>query len=113
MDALVENLVALGVPGLVLLIAIGLSGLSGGAAIVAALAFLGGPFGMLGGIAMLGLMGLISRSVASYGLEAIAVRVVQGLYERGESRESILETIEGYPLTRAMNRNIVDYLDSL
>ncbi|MDP3486811.1 MAG: hypothetical protein Q8S19_02620 [Bacillota bacterium] len=48
MDKLVTKIVALGVPGLILVVAMGVSGWAGGAAITVALA--GGPFGMLGGI---------------------------------------------------------------
>jgi hypothetical protein len=40
-DKLIARLVALGIPGLVLVVAIAFTGLSGGAAIVAALAMLG------------------------------------------------------------------------
>ena len=54
MDKLVNKIVALGVPGLVLLIAMHLTGFAGAAALTAALASLGGPLGMLGGLAVLG-----------------------------------------------------------
>ena len=53
-DKLVSFLVGLGVPGLVLVVAVYVAGVAGGAAIVVALATLGGPLGMLGGIALLG-----------------------------------------------------------
>ena len=43
MDKIVDKIVALGVPGLVLLVAIGTTGLAGGAAVVAALALARGP----------------------------------------------------------------------
>lgn len=100
MDAVVEKLVALGIPGLVLLVAIATSGLAGGAAIVAALAFLSGPFGMMGGIAMLGLMGLVSQSVAKYGLNAIAERVVQGLVEMGRVLQTSEQRSRATPLRK-------------
>ena len=50
MDKIVSKVAALGVPGLVLVIAINATGLAGGAAITTALAALG-PGGMKGGIA--------------------------------------------------------------
>jgi hypothetical protein len=50
-DKLVARLVALGVPGFVLIVVVATSGLAGGAAIVAALATLGSSFGMWGGVA--------------------------------------------------------------
>jgi hypothetical protein len=46
----VESLVALGVPGLVLLVAVATSGFAGAAALTTGLATLGGPLGMVGGI---------------------------------------------------------------
>src|ERR1039458_10138998 len=57
----VEGLVALGVPGLVLLIAVSVSGLAGAAALTSALAALGGPFGMVGAIGVLLLLVLVSE----------------------------------------------------
>ena len=50
LDTVAEKIAALGVPGLVLIITISSVGLAGGAAIVTALATLGGPLGMMGGI---------------------------------------------------------------
>lgn len=56
MDRLVSKIAALGVPGLVLLVAMSATGYAGAAALTTALAALGGPLGMLGGIAVLGLL---------------------------------------------------------
>ena len=53
-DKVAEKIAALGIPGLVLLVAMAGSGFSGRAAIVVALATLGGPLGMLGGISFWG-----------------------------------------------------------
>jgi len=58
MDKLVSKIAALGIPGLVLVTAIGATGLAGGAAITTALAALG-PGGILGGIATLGIIAFI------------------------------------------------------
>lgn len=52
MDRIVNKIAGLGVPGIMLMVAISMTGLSGAAAITAALALLG-PGGMLGGIAFL------------------------------------------------------------
>ena len=49
MDKIVEKIVGLGVPGLILLVAINISGYAGAAAITSSLAILGGPAGMIGG----------------------------------------------------------------
>ena len=86
-DKLVETIAGLGVPGLVLLFAMALTGYVGAAAITTALAALGGPAGMLGGIAVLILLALISRGLAKWGLERIAKAVMQKLIEKGETKE--------------------------
>ena len=66
MDKIVSKIAALGVPGLVLTVAIGATGLAGGAAITTALAAIG-PGGMIGGLVTLGVIGLISEGISKYG----------------------------------------------
>jgi hypothetical protein len=110
MDKVVQKLVALGVPGLVLLVVVATSGVAGGAAIVAALALLGGPFGMLGGLGVLVTMGLVGDAVASYGLEKIFAAVVAGLKEAGHSKAEIRRTIRGYPLTAGLKKKVLENL---
>jgi len=66
-NEVVHKVVALGIPGLELSVVIGTTGLAGGAAIVAALAVLGGPFGILGGIAVLGVMTLVAMQKVNMG----------------------------------------------
>ena len=110
MDKVVEKLVALGIPGLVLLVVIATSGLAGGAALMAALALLGGPFGALGGIAMLGVMSLVAAAITKYGVSAIFKAVVSGLVESGTSKSEIRRTVEGYPITRGLKDEILGHL---
>jgi len=69
MDEAIKKVAALGLPGVVLVITMSATGLTGAAAITAALAFLGGPAGMLGGIAVLGITGLITDALTKVGLE--------------------------------------------
>jgi hypothetical protein len=109
-DKVVQKLVALGVPGLVLAVAISMGGVAGGAAIVVALATLGGPFGMLGGIALLGLLTLIADAIASYGIEAILQAVVKGLVDKGMSPNEIRRTLRSYPITDSMRQKILGQL---
>lgn len=111
MDKIIEKIVALGVPGLVLLVAIATTGLAGGAAVVAALALLGGPFGMLGGLALLGFMVLISKAIAEYGFEKIYIGVIAGLKEKGESKAHILAKIHGYPISKDLKRKLQELLE--
>jgi hypothetical protein len=93
----VEGLVALGVPGLVLLIAVATSGFAGAAALTTALAALGGPFGMVGGIGVLLLLTLVSKALTRYGLPKLTQAVIRGLMARGESSASIREKFESLP----------------
>ena len=76
MDKIVSKIAALGVPGLVLTVAIGATGLAGGAAITTALAAIG-PGGMIGGLVTLGVIGLISEGISKYGVDAIFSAVVK------------------------------------
>lgn len=112
MDKIVAKIAALGVPGLVLVIAIGATGLAGGAAITAALATLG-PGGMIGGIATLGVLGLISEGIAKYGMDAIFSAVVIELYKRGETKESILNKIQKYPVSKDLKRRLRESLEKV
>ena len=97
LNEVVQKVIALGIPGLVLVVVIGTTGLAGGAAIVAALAVLGGPFGMLGGIAALGIMTLVADAVTQYGLDQIAIAVVDGLMKNGHNKDDIWNTINCIP----------------
>lgn len=112
MDKIVSKIVALGVPGLVLLIAIHLTGLAGGAAIVAALAALGGPLGMMGGLVLLGILVLISNAIAKYGFEKIMGAVVKGWVEEGKmTKQEILKKVLSYPISRDLKDRIKRILD--
>jgi hypothetical protein len=110
MDKVVTKLVALGVPGLVLLVVIAGSGLAGGAAIVAALAALGGPLGILGGLGVLGTLALVSDAVADYGVEAIFKEVVDGLRKKGKSKRQMRREIESYPITSSLKKKLLNHL---
>ena len=68
MDKIFDNIAALGVPALVLVVAMATSGYVGVAAITTALAALGGPIGMIGGIGMLIILSLISKALAQKGI---------------------------------------------
>lgn len=110
-DWIVEKIVALGVPGLVLLVAVTVSGYAGGAAIVSALASLGGPVGMIGGIGLLLLLVLISHGLAKYGFEKIFKGVVQKLRDKkGLSKKEILDKIESYPITKSLKLTLKELL---
>ena len=105
MEKLVSKITALGVPGLVLLIAVSTSGFAGGAAIVAALSTLG-PGGLVGGIVTLGLIGLIAHGLTEYGVEKISCSVIKELLKKGETKESILAKIEKYPISKSLKSQL-------
>ncbi|MDO9547705.1 MAG: hypothetical protein Q7J65_01910 [Candidatus Marinimicrobia bacterium] len=111
MDKLVEKIVALGIPGLVLLIAISATGYTGAAALTTALAALGGPFGMLGGIALLGLLVLISNGIAKYGFERIYRAVLGKLKEDGLTEEEIIKKINNYPISKGMKLKLINVIE--
>lgn len=110
MDSIVNKIVALGVPGLVLLVAMGIVGWSGAAAITTSLALLGGPIGMIGGIGLLVLLGLIANAISEYGMERVYRAVLAGLREKGLTKQDILNTIEGYPITRGLKAKLKEYI---
>lgn len=110
MDKVVSKVAALGVPGLILLTAMGATGFVGGAAITTALAALG-PAGILGGIATLGMIGLLSQSITEFGVDAIFVAVVKELYKKGETKESIYKKINSYPVSKSLKRKLKEKLD--
>ncbi len=81
MDMIVQKLVALGIPGLVVLAVAATSGLAGGAAILVALSTMGGPLGLWGGIAAVALLALVIDAVAQGGLRASRGGSTQGSEE--------------------------------
>ncbi|MBQ9531371.1 MAG: hypothetical protein IJR70_04800 [Eubacterium sp.] len=112
MNKAIEKIAALGVPGLIFLVAVSATGLSGAAAITAALAALG-PGGMVGGIVFLGVTGLVTESLTKYGFEAIFKAVVKELYKRGESVESIKAKVNKYPVTKTLKEKLFNHLDKI
>ena len=59
MDQIIKKIAALGVPGLVFMVAIELTGLAGAAALTTALAALG-PGGIVGGVMTLCVLGVVA-----------------------------------------------------
>lgn len=112
MEKIISKVAALGVPGLVLVVAMGATGLTGAAALTAALAALG-PGGMIGGIAALGIVGLLSQGLTEFGFDAIFTGVVKELYKRGETKDSILAKIEKYPVSKSLKRKLREELNKL
>lgn len=105
-DTIISKLIAVGIPGLVILGIAGTTGLAGGAATIMALSTLGGPFGIMGGVAAVALLALVVNALAGETFEYIGKKVVQGLKEKGHTNESIVKTIEGYPISDSLKNKI-------
>lgn len=113
MDKVVDKIAGLGVPGIILLIAVSATGLSGAAAITAALAALG-PGGMIGGIAILGLAGVISMAISDYGFENIYKRVFEKLNkEKGVTKEEILKRIDDLWISKGLKLKLKEHIKNL
>ena len=112
-DRVVEIITGLGVPGLVLLVAMSVSGWAGAAAITTALATLGGPLGMLGGITLLGGLVLIASAIPRFGFWEIFKRVLGNLKEQGKTNEEILREVEGYPIANELKQKLKDYIENM
>ena len=109
MDKIIDKIAALGIPGIILLVAISVVGPFGAAAITTALATLGGPAGMLGGIAFLGVIGLISKGIADYGFEKILTKSMEKLKsEKGFTEEEVIEKINSLPITKGLKLKLID-----
>ena len=110
-DRAAEIIAGLGIPGLVLIMLMAASPYFGAAAITSSLAALG-PFGMLGGIATLGILAFISRALAEFGVDQLFQGVLIRLRENGETCETILERIEGYPISSELRQKLREFIES-
>ena len=111
LDKVIDKIVALGIPGLVLVIVVSTTGLVGAAAITTALALLGGPLGMLGGIATLGILLLISKAITVYGIEKIVYGVVNRFEKKGISKAEIIKKVESYLISKSLKEKIISQLN--
>lgn len=110
MDKVVSKIVGLGIPGLILLTAIGATGLTGAAALTTALAAFG-PGGMIGGIISLGVIAFLSDAITEYGFNQIFSAVVKELYKRGETKETILIKIDKYPVSKSLKLKLKELIE--
>lgn len=111
MDRIVNKIAGLGVPGIMLMVAISMTGLSGAAAITAALALLG--LRMLGGIAFLLLAGAVTSALTEFGFDALFKAVIKKLYKNGETKETIRRKIEKGPWSKKLKAKAISDLEKL
>ncbi|MGK7925707.1 MAG: hypothetical protein AB4290_10750 [Spirulina sp.] len=109
MDEIVRKLAGVGFPAIILLIAMATTGLTGAAAITAALAMLG-PGGMIGGIVLLGIIGLASDALSKYGLEALLKGIYKQRHLDGEPCDKLLKEIENLPVSKELKLVLADDL---
>ena len=112
MDKVVEKIVSIGVPGIMLMVAISMTGLYGAAAITAALALLG-PGGMIGGVVTLLVAGAIASAISEYGFDALFRAVIKKMYRNGETKESIRAKIEKGPWSKKLKTRATSELEYL
>ena len=105
MDEVVRKVAALGLPGVILLITMATTGLTGAAAITEALAMLS-PFGMIGGIGFLGVVGIAADALSKFGLEALLVGIYKQRQEEGESKASLCKEIKGLMVSHDLKRKL-------
>ena len=110
MDVIIKRITALGLPGLVFMVAVEFTGLAGAAAITAALSALG-PGGMIGGVMTLCVIGVIADGIAEYGFDSIARGVLKELYCKGETKESLKNKIKKYPVSSKLKGHLNDVVD--
>jgi hypothetical protein len=109
-DSVAGKLASLGVPGLVVLGIAATTGLTGGAALLAAISTMGGPLGILGGIVAIAALALAVNALSEYSFEYIGKKVVEKLKEDGHSEYEIREEINGYPISDDLKRKILEVL---
>ena len=112
-DEVVGKITGLGVPGLVLLMAMVGSPWYGGAAIMSGLAGVGGPFGAIGGIGVIVLSGFLAAVFSRFGFERIFKRVLKKLIDQGKTKEEILREIDGYRITKELKLKLRDYIENM
>ena len=105
MDEFVGKVAGFGFPFVMLLVAMAATGLTGAAAITAALAMLG-PGGMIGGIMFLGIIGLSTDMLTRHGLEKLLVAIYAERINRGESRQKLCRELLKLPITPALKQTL-------
>ncbi|MGQ4647217.1 hypothetical protein [Lyngbya aestuarii] len=109
MDEAVRKIAALGLPGVILLIAMATTGFTGAAAITAALAMLG-PGGMIGGIVFLGVIGIAGDALSKFGLQALLAGVYKERHEKGETLKALKKEINGLFISDDLKRKLREEL---
>lgn len=110
-DKIIDKMSPYGVPALVLLVMLSLAPCSGGAAIMWALAALGGPFGALIGIGVLVFLGKNGDKISKFGYEKSIRILLNKWIDEGQSINGIKKKISNYPISKKLKEVIYEYLN--
>ena len=114
-DKIVQLLASLGIPGVVLAIAMvvaSASGLTGAAVLTAALAALGGPGGMIGGIALLLLLSSVGAIGSEKAFEEIAKKVIFIVKDKMNlTCEGLIDHIRTRKISKGMKLKILAFVE--
>jgi hypothetical protein len=111
MDQVVEKIIALGLPGVILLITMAATGVEATFAVPLALTILGGPFGMLGGLTVLGIIALIGDALSRFGVEAILSKVYLER-RKTEPITGLFREIDSLPISDDLKRKLKDEVEN-
>ncbi|MEG4342629.1 endonuclease/exonuclease/phosphatase family protein [Microcoleus sp. A003_D6] len=98
MDYIIRNTIAIGLPALMLFIAIGATGKTGDAAVFSGLVKVGGSFGMLIGLGVLVFVGFVANYFSYFVVDSLLVRFYQKRREL-EQPEQLVTEIDKLPIT--------------
>ncbi|WP_445241804.1 endonuclease/exonuclease/phosphatase family protein [Microcoleus vaginatus] len=98
MDSIIRNIITIGLPTLILLIARVATGKTGDLATWSVLRKLGGSFGMLIGLCVLVFVGFVANSVSYFVVDSLLVRFYQKRREL-EPPEQLVTEIDKLPIT--------------
>ncbi len=116
-DKIVNKIAWLGVPGLVLLIFIVISGqiFLSGPSITWALAHIGffGLGGMIPGIFVLIILSKYSSKITAYGIEKTILLVINKMEKNGKSKNEIINEINNYRISKKLKEKIINYIQQV
>jgi hypothetical protein len=91
MDRLIRNTITIGLPALMLFIAILATGKTGDAAVFSGLVKVGGSFGMLIGLGVLVLAGFVANSFSYFVVDSLLLRFYQKRRELEQPEQLVIE----------------------
>ncbi|MEG4962738.1 MULTISPECIES: endonuclease/exonuclease/phosphatase family protein [unclassified Microcoleus] len=98
MDSIIRNTITIGLPTLMLFIAIAATGKTGDAAVWSGLVKVGGSFGMLIGLGVLVFVGFVANSFSYFMVDSLLVRFYQKRRELEQPERLVIE-IDKLPIT--------------